>query len=488
MRRILTSLFFMAAGVVAAPVFAGPWAEAGDRQLRQDVELLKAAGVITGPVNSWPLPWAQIAHSLDQTSPAALPPHVERALRRLRQQARYADQTTRFRAVVKLASDEALVRDFSDQARSEADVSMRAEHDLGRLYVSYGVGFRDGQQGHDAHFEPPQVAVRLGNWALYGGYVDTWWGPGNENALLFSSNARPIPRIGIKRLSPEPFNLPVLKWLGPWRFDMFAGIATEKRADYDNPAIIGIRVAFEPVHGLEIGLNRGLQLCGEARPCSASVIGKALFGLGNVDNTGSANEPGNQIAGLDVSYSRMIGPVNTQIYMEAEAEDEVRALIDKFSRMGGIKLTGPLGQEGATWSVGFEAADTLAIRAFGSRRFANLMYNNHIYKDGWTYRDQVLGASIGGDAKMFTLSAALTDQSNRRYYGSVRKVDLNRTGIARHSPSRNAEDIHIGTAGVELPTAFGDLRLEGRVMDDKPDTPGRSPVRGEIELGWTARF
>lgn len=39
-------------GAAAAPVLAGPFAEVGDRQLRQDVALLAGAGLIRGPVDS----------------------------------------------------------------------------------------------------------------------------------------------------------------------------------------------------------------------------------------------------------------------------------------------------------------------------------------------------------------------------------------------------------------------------------------------------
>ena len=39
------------------------------------------------------------------------------------------------------------------------------------------------------------AALRLGsNWALYGGWIDTWWGAGQDGAMLFSTSARPMPR------------------------------------------------------------------------------------------------------------------------------------------------------------------------------------------------------------------------------------------------------------------------------------------------------
>jgi hypothetical protein len=44
------------------------------------------------------------------------------------------------------------------------------------------------------------------------------------------------------------------------------------------------------------------------------------------------------------------------------------------------------------------------------------------------------------------------------------------------------------TAGVDWPTAFGDLRLEGRLQDNAPNTPGRRPTLLQGEIAWTSRF
>lgn len=219
----IAGLFCLLASTAAD---AGPWLEAGDRQVRADVELLKAAGLIRGPVNAWPLPWAQVSDGLDAADGQALPAHLDAAVRRLRILSDRDGQKSRYEANVRVTNRASVVRDFGDTAREDVDVSVRAEHEFGKLYISYGAGYRDGQQGKDLHFEPGHAALALGNWALYGGYVNTWWGPGHDSALLFSTNARPIPRVGIKRLSPKPIDFPVLRWLGPWRLDVFAGIAT----------------------------------------------------------------------------------------------------------------------------------------------------------------------------------------------------------------------------------------------------------------------
>lgn len=486
MLRLIVALL-VASTFGAGAAQASPWAEAGDRQLRQDIELLKAAGIIRGPINSWPLPWAQIAATLDHVD-AALPPHIAAAARRVQALSDRALRRSRYEVRAAVTNKPALIRDFGSTAREDVDVAVRAEHDFGRLSIGYGVGYRKGQVGDDIHFEPSYIAYALGNWALYGGFVETWWGPGRDGALLFSNSTRPFPKIGIKRLSPEPIDFPVLRWLGPWRFDIFAGLLNEKRSDFNNPAVVGMRFAFEPAHGLEIGLNRALQLCGKGRPCDIGTITDALIGVGDADNTGTPDEPGNQLAGFDISYTRMIGSVTAQAYLEAEAEDEDNFLIDQFGRQFGVALSGPVGDQGASWQVYGEYSDTLAIKLFGSTRYPGSFYNNSIYTAGFTYRDRPIGHSIDGDSEIWSVGVAYTDARSRRFYASLRAADLNRTETPRHRLTLNRETINIATLGVEWPTQFGDIRVEGRIQDDDVNTPGRSPTRGQFELAWRSRF
>src|SRR3546814_17786937 len=59
------------------------------------------------------------------------------------------------------------------------------------------------------HLDQTYAAYKLGNWAVYGGFVEHWWGPGNSGSLLFSTSARPFPKIGFKRLAAHPIDFPV---------------------------------------------------------------------------------------------------------------------------------------------------------------------------------------------------------------------------------------------------------------------------------------
>ncbi|MCH8685482.1 capsule assembly Wzi family protein [Pedomonas mirosovicensis] len=491
MRVLLTAL---ALSLASASVHASPWAETGDRQLRQDVELLADAGLLGGPISSWPLPWAQISEAVSTLDVDGLPPHLAAAAERLRIHLDMAQQGTVYTFDAGVTNEASLVRDFGDSAREDVDASVQVSHELGGTTINYGVGWRAKQGGKDYHFENVYLAHRFGNWAGYVGFVDTWWGPGQESALLMSNSARPFPKIGIKRLSPDPFSWPVLNLLGPWRFDMFVGRLEKSRNDYQHPLVVGMRFSFKPVQAVEIGLNRTMQLCGKDRPCGFDIWKDAIFAIGSADNTGTLDEPGNQIAGADIRISGKVGPTTAALYGEVIGEDGDGALmIEQLSYTAGGSLTGGIGK-GSIWRVGVEYSDTYAFfltekpAGWVGNHAPGSTYNHFIYRDGYTYYDRPIGASLDGDSRLFSVTGSLTDDKNRRFYGAVRRANINLTNDARYRISQNNEKMWIGEAGVEWPTRWGDVRVEGRLQTDAPNTPGRSPLKGQIELGLRSRF
>ena len=470
--RIWLVLSLLAA---AAPVVAAPWLAPGDEALRRDVERLAAAGLIAGPVNAWPLPVAQLCAT--GSGPAA--PALAAAARRV-ETACTAARRDGVAVDLGLATTPAIVRGFADAPRADSEASIALSRRIGRLHLRLGVGQRDG----DLNAEPSFAALDLGGWALYGGYVEHWWGPGREAALLLSTNAPPFPKLGIRRTTPAPIDLPLLRALGPVGVEMFAGVLTEKRGDFDNPGLIGMRVAIAPAPGLEIGLNRALQLCGAGRPCSLRLIANGLIGLGNRDNSGTPNEPGNQLAGFDLSYRRQVGGVAAHAYVEMEAEDENNLLVEQFARLAGIELSGAAGSAGASWTLHAEAVDTLAVKLFGGKRYPGSFYNHHIYSDGFRYRGRALGSSLDGDGRLLAVAGSLTDADDRRVYAAWRNVDLNRSGAATHPLTPVPLSFNQLAGGFELPAASGRFRLEARIADGSAQASGVVP-RTQLELSFS---
>ncbi len=485
-----------AALALAASATAGPWANPGDARLRADIELLRSNGLITGPVDSWPLPWAQIDAGLERARGLALPPGLLAAVRRLEALSAYNRQRNRFEARAGFTNAPALVRGFQETSRGRVDLMVGAEHDIGeRFTVGWGASFGENDEripalarGNGVRPRPLLAAMRLGNWAFYGGHVETHWGPSNEGGLLFSTSARPFPKVGFKVLEPRRIERPVLRWLGPVRFDIFGGVLNEER-EFPNQAIIGMRLDFEPTPGVTVGLNRMIQMCGKGRPCDLDIFLRAFIGAGDLDNTGTPDEPGNQIAGFDLAYSFRLGRGGQggRLFFETVAEDFDNIVIEQFARRIGGRLHGPLGSAGASYAAGLEYVDTLASNFFGGNKFPGSLYNHFLYIDGFTYESRPIGFSLDGDTRMISLDGQVTDPANRRWYASVRRINLNFTEQGYRISTTN-ERIVLATAGVELPSRFGDFRLEARVQSDQPNTPGRKDGNVQAEFAWRSRF
>lgn len=509
--KLRVALLTASIALLPAAVIAGPFADAGDTQLRQDVDLLKAAGIIRGPVDSWPLPWVQIDGGLDAARDGrALDPYLAAAVARLERLSDLAAQRTSIDARIAATSGTALHRGFGETARANVDASVRGELNLGAVSIDAGVGARSERSGQRYNFEPNQVAVTIGNVAIYGGFTPEWFGPGHDGALLYSNSARPFPKVGIKKLMPSAFDAPVLRWFGPFRFDFFVGILDGER-DFRNSANIGTRVSFQPARGVEVGLNRAQQLCGAGRPCGFHQIANSFIGGGS-DGTSRADyirQPGNQLAGFDISYRRRFGAVAGKIYAEAEAENFSDVVLKQFGRQIGTTWSGPWGHRGASWQASVEYADTLAAQIFsgtplqsGGATYPGSFYNNTLYLDGFTYKGRPIGYWTDGDSRNLVASLSVTDSRNRRWYGSINAVHLNLSGIsgvaigpygiysgaAGNRISPDSEKFAIGTAGLEWPTRFGDVRVETRYQTDSPGTPGRRAERVQVEIGLRQRF
>src|SRR6185503_3711710 len=61
-RRAGLACVIAALGVTTAR--ADPWLAPGDEALRSDIELLADAGILHGPVTTWPMSWPDIARDV----------------------------------------------------------------------------------------------------------------------------------------------------------------------------------------------------------------------------------------------------------------------------------------------------------------------------------------------------------------------------------------------------------------------------------------
>lgn len=492
--RVLSTLLAIATLTLSASALAKPWAEVGDRQLREDIEALADAGMIRGPITSWPLPWRQIAALSERWQIDKLPPHLVVRVNRIRRHMDLAQQSTLVSAELGAGTDSKLVRTFEDTNREDAQGSVRVEHNFSEnSYVSYGVGYRHGQSGVDYHFDDVYGVHSFGNWGVYVGTVESWWGPGQEGALLLSNSTRPFQRVGIKRMQPYAFDVPVLRWLGPWSFEFFVGRLDGDRTDFEHPLVHSFRFAFKPVSQFEFAVSRTAQLCGSGRPCSFSTFTRSFIAAGTENVSDPQRQPGNQLVSFDARWGGEVGRTMTgTVYAQALAEDGGGPAIlpDVYSYLAGGRLSG--GTDGWTWSAGIEWTDTYGVRYFGANtpngRSPGVTYLNFIYRDGYSFKDRPIGFSLDGDSQLYSLSASITDPRNNRLSAALRRANINVTDTPDYHISRNTERLWIGEFGANIPTRWGDIAGELRYQTDQPNTPGRRDGDVQLELRWQGQF
>lgn len=483
----------LAPGLAAAGT--APWLGVGDAGLRSDVELLAAYGLVDGPITTWPVPAPQILRGLsDQKRLDAAPPAVQGAAQRVLAHLSHhegdAGSNLHPLAAVRTTNAPALVRSFGAQARDQADVRVGGDYDSDWFSARVLVGEQAPYHGGGKAFSPDgsYVGARVDNLQFYGGWLDQWYGPGEVSSLILSNNARPFPRIGVMRADPRPFETPWLSWMGPWQANAFVGVLDGPRIDR-NTAFIGVRVTFQPLPNLEIGLTRETEICGQHHPCNPV---REYFHFSNSNrNVNQTNDE----AGIDVKYTRQLGNYTLSPYIQFMNEDNGPFTHSDTSYLAGSTLTAPIGVNGAYWSLDAEYADTVPTLNWFS--FGDVLhgaaYNNFQYHDGFRYRGRTLGFSLDSDSRLLALTWRLTDSGNRRWHLAYYHADISSPQLAAmqaagsyfvNTVSTTPVSVNIGEAGVTWPFGVVAVSAALRGMNTTPTPRAGALIAGELDITY----
>ncbi|MCC3861733.1 capsule assembly Wzi family protein [Pseudemcibacter aquimaris] len=468
------------ASLLLTSAYASPWASPGDSQLRSDVELLAHHGLISGPVNSWPMSWKQITSGFYKADSMTLPAYVQRALDRVRDK---IPNKVNAKAKASYANQVQFFRGFEDEPRSKAEFEGAVELNLDNTSIHIEGRVFDTE---DFNLDNSYISQEFGNWSAYVGAVDRWWGPGQETTTLLSTNAKPMPSIGIRRVTSQPFQTKWINWMGPWDAEVFISKMDENR-HIPEPIFVGMRLNFEPIDNFEVGLARSLMLCGQDRPCGFKQWANGLIAVGDLDNTGEISEqPGNQLAQIALSYSfNLTDKIDTKIYAEGTAEDIHIFLPFKYSRLVGMNFNGSWGVEGDRWNVTLEASDTMGSqRWFYGHRFKGTMYNHHLYKTGYRYYNQVIGHSLDSNSQYFSVKSSIVRRNGIEFGIKYQNILVNSEDNHRNILSTNREKINSFNVMLIAPTKLGKFLVQGRYMDNGVNTPVNNDDNFTINFAW----
>lgn len=404
---------------------------ATDAQLRADVELLVDESVMELPISAWPLSRADVAWSLARVRDDTLAaPALRAAISRVRSKLAPIDEGGwRVREVRSAAGRPSVLRSYDTLARDEFEVGAVGGASTERWNFTLNatlVGSPDDQRR--VRFDGTELSLRWGNWIFSVNQMPRWWGPGWDGSLILSTNARPLPAASIDRDQSSPFDVPLLRWLGPWKFSAFLARAEKYRPDVDSSLLMGMRATFKPFQILEIGLSRTAQFCGRGRPCDFTTFKDVLLGNDNAGlRVAPEDEPGNQMAGIDV---RVVSPWRSlpmTAYAQLIGEDNSSSGIpERYLAMFGLHSwwmsdTG----DAVRWRV--EYSNT-SCKFYAARENADCAYRQGIFRSGYRFHGRNIGHTTDSDSQSLVLAATWTRPAGTEWGVHLRHASLDRFG------------------------------------------------------------
>jgi len=427
---------------------ADPWLAPGDEGLRADIELLADAGILRGPVTTWPISWPDIARDALGADERGLDQATSHALLRVRRLARSASSLGFAGMGLRIggAYQPSALREFAETPREEGELGLRAswltDHFAVNLQGAYVIDPDDNKNWRP---DGTYLGFTVGNFMISAGYMERWWGPGWDGSLILSTNARPIPSLTLERNYTDPFKSKWLSWIGTWRASIALGEAESHDVAVANVKFLAARVNFKPRPWLEFGLTRTAQFCGGDTECDWSTFWDMLLGRDNQveeDGTPSEEQPGNQMAGYDMRLRSPWRALPMTFYTQWIGEDEAGGLPSKFIGQFGLETWGSMRAGG--WRLRAEYSDTACNFSREQPEFG-VAYRNSNYPQGYAYRGRIIGHSMDNDSRVYTLAGILTRENGDVVSLTARRVELNRDGGA-HAIS----DVPLDLDNVEL--------------------------------------
>jgi hypothetical protein len=434
--KFRTGAAMIAAVLLSQGVAAhGFFLPANDLRLREDLTLLVDEGVINLPVNEWPLARQDVVAAIAAIKPEALEDEALRlVLTRLRSATAVPDDADvwKIREIRVAAGEPGLLRDYATPGRENGEITSTGGVSLDRYSITIATTAAvDARDGQDVRFDGSDISLRWGNWLFSVNQIDRWWGPGYEGSLILSSNARPMPALSLDRIRSEPFDFPVLRWLGPWRFTTFFGFGENHRSDVDQPLFMGMRLSFKPANWLEFAMSRSAQFCGEGRECNFGTFGRMLIGQDNRGMRGASEdpdkEPGNQMAGFEVRLVSPFKPLPIALYAQEIGEDNSSTAIpERYLGLFGSEMWFML-STGSVLRAHVEYANTKA-KWYQARDDWDTAYRQGIFFAGYRYRGRNIGHTTDSDSETTSIGLSLTSRTGDRWSALYRHGSLDRAG------------------------------------------------------------
>jgi len=451
------------AGVQAAIAPGTVWIPANNLQMRQDIEVLADTGVLHTPIDAWPLPWAAVAPALYKVDPKSLTPLQHDAWQRLITEipGDMSCLDTKGAAAVSVQRGQPQLNWFAPSSRGKNDAEAAVSGKCASTFYALDVSHDDQPFDNGANqnrLDGSYAGFQAGNWFLYAGEENRWWGSSWSGTMLLDSNARPVPALTLTRVSPVPFESPWLSWIGPWSLTTFMGELNDSRY-IPHTLMWGLRISAQPTEHLQVSLYRTALWGGEGQANSASQFWRVLTGGNALDNPQDPGSvAGSQLVGVDVRWHWMSGAQPWAVYVNGGFRDETHHIPKKFFPLFGVETSWP-GADGVSQRLFVEYSDTTAGWPFTNGIPINDTYENPgQYKSGYRYYGQTIGYPTDNDSRVLTVGLIRVSADDETLSLLMRAGVLNWDGTNQPPPGGNPlapERITLVSADVQWALSLG---------------------------------
>lgn len=343
--------------------------------------MLADGGFIKGPVNSFPLGWASIARDLRLIDPSELLPAQYEAYLRIASALEYNKGTGYTALRIQGETEKAEAIGYSDTRFEQGQMSLVREVNRGGIVtrVQTNVRFETEGGSDDLTMDGSYIGYVLGNWGVTFDQLPMWWGPGQDQALVYSSNARPIQALRLTRLDNAPIDVPIMRHLGWWHTTAFIGSSqnTEALGRY---TIAGMRISNSLFDGFELGVGYTGQWGGRTGRNDSSSDAFSDFLM-----LKSSSAVRNRFASMDFRWSPVgYGGIYGEYVLSQKGRRDTGHLLGVDFKFAGGSLS-----HGAMSDVFFEISNI------------DVIYDDPDDPNGYTRFNRNIGGAMGQDSKGF---------------------------------------------------------------------------------------
>ncbi|GGP54616.1 outer membrane protein in capsule/EPS biosynthesis locus [Shewanella algicola] len=447
---------------------AAPWVDTSDIYLRADIQALADVGVITSPINTFPLMWSGIGRDLAIAEPSLLSQDLVDAYARVNFYYQSAvNNRGNSRIKVAAATDAARFQHFGSDYREKGQ--LQGSHEYLGQHIAYKLSASvnyDPSDDKDFRFDDNYVAFIFGNWVTTFGSVAQWWGPGFDSSLHLSTNARPMQSLSVTRHNPQAFETPWLSWLGDWT--LTAGVSLAEQDRYaSNAALWSFRGSIKPLKQLELGISWTAMFCGEGQECSFDSAIEAITDPQECGANDDCISNTNQMTGFDIRYADEWFGVPIGLYIEQTCENASSATsMADCGQMLGVDSRFSFSKQ--QYKVFFEYSDTMVNCNTESQY--NCFYEHSTYQSGSRYYGRAYGSTYDSDAQTYVLGLIGQFENSHGFTSILRYAQLNKDGANRASvwaPQPLKEDLLMLELSYRMPVFNGMWTLGGSVANSE---------------------